>query len=80
MRDGRALLRVHLQEHDPHGLAADHLQVRHGLDLIGLVLWHVHDEIHAAGEQLRHLGLAVRDEADLDLLTIFGWPFGESLK
>ena len=78
--EGRALLRVHLQEHDAHRLAADHLQIRHGLDLVGLVLRHVHEEVQAAGEQLRHLRLPVGDEADLDLPDAFAWPFGESLK
>jgi hypothetical protein len=66
-REGRAVLRVHLQEDNAHRLAADDLKIWHGSDLVGLVLRHMHDEVEPAGQQLRHLGLPVRDEARLDL-------------
>ena len=47
-RERRGFLRVHVQEDDAHGLAADHLQLRNRLDLIGLVLRDMHEEVEAA--------------------------------
>jgi hypothetical protein len=65
-RRRRVVQGVHLQEGDAHGLAADDLQVRHRLQLLGLVRRHVHDEVEPAREHLGDLRLAVGDDADLD--------------
>ena len=67
---GGSFLAVHLHEHDAHGVAAQHLQVRQGLQFVGLVLGHVHDEVFAARDHLGHLGLAIGDEADHDLADL----------
>jgi hypothetical protein len=75
-RKGGGLLRVHVDEHEAHRLAAHDLQVGHGLDLVGLIGRHVHQEIGAAREKLGHLGLPVGDEADLNLADLSAGPSG----
>ena len=62
--------RVEVQEHDAHGAAGLHGDLRRSLELLGLGVVDVHDEVHAARQRLGDLGLAIRDHADLDLVDL----------